>query len=52
MQEIFKETYPNEREFRMALLEAVSKMTIMQSPRSMRSMGISGDILRGSGWES
>ena len=52
MQEIFKETYPNEREFRLALLEAVSKMTIMQSPGSMRSMAVSGDIPRGDGWET
>lgn len=52
MHEIFKETYPNEAEFRKALLEAVSKMTIMQAPGSMRSMGISGDIPRDMKWNT
>lgn len=52
MQEIFKETYPNEREFRLALLEAVSKMSIMVAPGAMKSMQFSGDIPRDLNWQT
>jgi hypothetical protein len=52
MQEIFKETYPNEREFRLALLDAVSKMSLLMAPGAMRSMALSGDIPRDMKWET
>lgn len=52
MHEIFQECYPNEREFRLALLESISKMHIVAMPGAMKAYSVSGDIPREVDWKS
>lgn len=51
MQELYQECSPNERDFRLAMLDAISKMSIMAMPGAMKAYSVSGDIPRELDWK-